>query len=43
MGTNVMTDEIMKFVDAQPEKSLVFLCFGSQGSFSEPQLKEIAL
>ncbi|XP_006380879.3 LOW QUALITY PROTEIN: UDP-glycosyltransferase 71K2 [Populus trichocarpa] len=36
-------DEFMKFVDAQPEKSLVFLCFGSQGSFSEPQLKEIAL
>jgi len=36
-------DEIMKFVDAQPEKSVVFLCFGSQGSFSEPQLKEIAL
>nr|QXO36869.1 UGT71L3 [Salix purpurea] len=36
-------EEIMNWLDAQPEKSVVFLCFGSQGSFGVPQLKEIAL
>ncbi|XP_061955284.1 anthocyanidin 3-O-glucosyltransferase 2-like [Populus nigra] len=36
-------EEIMNWLDAQPQKSVVFLCFGSQGSFGVPQLKEIAL
>ena len=35
--------KIMKWLDDQPEKSVVFLCFGSIGRFSEAQVKEIAL
>jgi hypothetical protein len=33
----------MKWLDDQPEKSVVFLCFGSIGRFSDAQVKEIAL
>ncbi|KZV16604.1 hypothetical protein F511_12060 [Dorcoceras hygrometricum] len=36
-------DEIMKWLDDQPDSSVVFLCFGSMGSFEEIQVKEIAL
>ncbi|KAM5551471.1 hypothetical protein ABKV19_026354 [Rosa sericea] len=36
-------DRIMSWLDDQPEESVVFLCFGSLGSFSEAQVKEIAL
>ncbi|KAG6660477.1 anthocyanidin 3-O-glucosyltransferase 2-like [Carya illinoinensis] len=36
-------EEIMKWLDDQPPSSVVFLCFGSLGSFEEPQLKETAL
>ncbi|XP_042970898.1 anthocyanidin 3-O-glucosyltransferase 2-like isoform X2 [Carya illinoinensis] len=36
-------EEIMKWLDDQPPSSVVFLCFGSFGSFGEPQLKETAL
>nr|APR64099.1 hypothetical protein [Populus tomentosa] len=39
----VKRDEILKWLDDQPEKSVVFLCFGSGGSFDEAQLKEIAI
>nr|QBQ64831.1 UDP-glycosyltransferase [Cyclocarya paliurus] len=35
--------EIMKWLDDQPPLSVVFLCFGSWGSFGESQLKETAL
>ncbi|XP_031252426.1 anthocyanidin 3-O-glucosyltransferase 2-like [Pistacia vera] len=35
-------DEIMKWLDDQPDSSVVFLCFGSQGSFGEEQVKVIA-
>ncbi|KAK4492836.1 hypothetical protein RD792_000161 [Penstemon davidsonii] len=35
-------DEIKKWLDEQPESSVVFLCFGSMGSFEESQVKEIA-
>ncbi|KAG2715932.1 hypothetical protein I3760_03G102000 [Carya illinoinensis] len=35
--------EIIKWLDDQPPLSVVFLCFGSWGSFGESQLKEIAL
>ncbi|CAN0890756.1 UDP-glycosyltransferase 71A15 [Linum grandiflorum] len=35
-------DEVMKWLDDQPEESVVFLCFGSMGTFGERQLKEIA-
>ncbi|XP_044488178.1 anthocyanidin 3-O-glucosyltransferase 2-like [Mangifera indica] len=38
-----MQNEIMKWLDDQPESSVVFLCFGSMGCFGEEQLKEIAL
>ncbi|CAI9285089.1 unnamed protein product [Lactuca saligna] len=37
------TDEIMTWLNDQPESSVVFLCFGSMGSFSEKQVKEIAV
>ncbi|KAF2293810.1 hypothetical protein GH714_004967 [Hevea brasiliensis] len=34
--------EIMQWLDDQPLSSVVFLCFGSMGSFGEDQVKEIA-
>lgn len=34
--------EIMKWLDDQPAKSVVFLCFGSMGSLGEDQAREIA-
>ncbi|KAL5581582.1 hypothetical protein UlMin_014024 [Ulmus minor] len=36
-------DKIVTWLDHQPIKSVVFLCFGSHGSFSAPQLREIAI
>ena len=43
-GTDaVKPEEISKWLDDQPEKSVVFLCFGSGGGFDEAQLKEIAI
>ncbi|GAV91869.1 UDPGT domain-containing protein [Cephalotus follicularis] len=36
-------DRIMKWLDDQPQSSVVFLCFGSLGSFEVPQVREIAL
>ncbi|VFQ75557.1 unnamed protein product [Cuscuta campestris] len=36
------SEEIFGWLDNQPESSVVFLCFGSGGSFPEPQVKEIA-
>ncbi|XP_010521940.1 PREDICTED: UDP-glycosyltransferase 71C3-like [Tarenaya hassleriana] len=35
-------DLIMRWLDKQPESSVVFLCFGSAGIHGGPQLKEIA-
>ncbi|KAF8041581.1 hypothetical protein BT93_A0237 [Corymbia citriodora subsp. variegata] len=35
-------DGIMEWLDEQPPSSVVFLCFGSAGSFREDQVKEIA-
>ncbi|KAB2613352.1 anthocyanidin 3-O-glucosyltransferase 2-like [Pyrus ussuriensis x Pyrus communis] len=35
--------KIMTWLDDQPPKSVVFLCFGSFGSFDEAQLREIAV
>ncbi|KAI5583321.1 hypothetical protein BDE02_06G006200 [Populus trichocarpa] len=35
-------EEIKKWLDDQPQSSVVFLCFGSMGSFDEDQLKEIS-
>ncbi|KAK9284154.1 hypothetical protein L1049_023322 [Liquidambar formosana] len=34
--------EILTWLDQQPPSSVVFLCFGSMGSFSVDQVKEIA-
>ncbi|XP_027172749.1 anthocyanidin 3-O-glucosyltransferase 2-like [Coffea eugenioides] len=39
---NQETEIIMKWLDLQPECSVVFLCFGSGGSFDGDQVKEIA-
>ncbi|KAL5984753.1 hypothetical protein ACLOJK_041375 [Asimina triloba] len=36
-------DECLAWLDSQPRRSVVFLCFGSLGVFSEAQLKEIAV
>ncbi|KAL5712783.1 hypothetical protein ACHQM5_014919 [Ranunculus cassubicifolius] len=35
--------ECLQWLDSQPSRSVVFLCFGSLGLFSETQLKEIAI
>ena len=36
-------DKIIGWLDDQPPKSVVFLCFGSFGSFEEAQLREMAI
>ncbi|KAM6554937.1 hypothetical protein CsatB_015699 [Cannabis sativa] len=36
-------ESVMTWLDKQPRSSVVFLCFGSMGSFSEEQVKEIAI
>ncbi|KAG2591435.1 UDP-glycosyltransferase 88B1-like [Panicum virgatum] len=35
--------ECLAWLDAQPERSVVFLCWGSKGSLPEEQIKEIAV
>ncbi|KAL6508415.1 hypothetical protein OROHE_021957 [Orobanche hederae] len=35
--------ECLKWLDSQPSKSVVFLCFGRRGFFSAEQLKEMAV
>ncbi|KAJ9547311.1 hypothetical protein OSB04_019854 [Centaurea solstitialis] len=37
-----LDDEVKTWLDGQPPDSVVFLCFGSMGSFEEVQVKEIA-
>jgi hypothetical protein len=41
-GDGVPENECLSWLDSQPSRSVVFLCFGSQGSFSVAQVKEIA-
>ncbi|KAM3301306.1 anthocyanidin 3-O-glucosyltransferase 2 [Capsicum chacoense] len=36
-------ESINSWLDDQPDSSVLFLCFGSYGSFDEQQLKEIAI
>nr|UHH90535.1 UDP-glycosyltransferase [Nicotiana benthamiana] len=36
-------ESINNWLDEQPDSSVLFLCFGSYGSFDEKQLKEIAI
>ncbi|CAN1749091.1 UDP-glycosyltransferase 71K2 [Linum perenne] len=42
-NTSSSSQKAMTWLDAQPPKSVVFMCFGSLGSFSDAQLKEIAI
>ncbi|KAL1220613.1 UDP-glycosyltransferase 71B5 [Cardamine amara subsp. amara] len=35
--------EILRWLDKQPPKSVLFLCFGSMGGFTEEQTREIAV
>ncbi|KAL1202021.1 UDP-glycosyltransferase 71C5 [Cardamine amara subsp. amara] len=35
-------EEMMKWLDEQPDSSVLFLCFGSMGVFPAPQITEIA-
>ncbi|XP_031254234.1 anthocyanidin 3-O-glucosyltransferase 2-like [Pistacia vera] len=42
LGGSKTKAEIMEWLDDQPPLSVVFLCFGSMGSFDEDQVKEIA-
>lgn len=35
--------ECLRWLDAQPDRSVVFLCFGSLGTFPKRQLEEIAV
>ena len=41
-GTDDNTTDIVTWLDGHPPSSVVFLCFGSMGSFNEEQVKEIA-
>ncbi|XP_031268648.1 anthocyanidin 3-O-glucosyltransferase 6-like [Pistacia vera] len=41
-GGSKIKAEIMEWLDDQPPSSVVFLCFGSMGSFDKDQVKEIA-
>ncbi|EES19849.1 hypothetical protein BDA96_09G218000 [Sorghum bicolor] len=41
-GGEAKKHECLSWLDAQPEKSVVFFCFGSMGSFSKRQLEAIA-
>ncbi|XP_048551740.1 UDP-glycosyltransferase 88A1-like [Triticum urartu] len=36
-------NECLEWLDAQPDRSVVFLCFGSMGTLSAEQLKEMAV
>ncbi|XP_058743034.1 UDP-glucose flavonoid 3-O-glucosyltransferase 6-like [Vicia villosa] len=40
--SSVDSDDIIKWLDDQPPSSVVFLCFGTRGSFYENQIQEIA-
>ncbi|PON81587.1 UDP-glucuronosyl/UDP-glucosyltransferase [Trema orientale] len=44
VGTEAQDNEsnIIEWLDDQPDSSVIFLCFGSCGSFGEDQVKEIA-
>ncbi|PIN04620.1 UDP-glucuronosyl and UDP-glucosyl transferase [Handroanthus impetiginosus] len=41
-SVNQSSLEILQWLDNQPSKSVVFVCFGSQGSLNEEQVKELA-
>ncbi|KAI3692988.1 hypothetical protein L6452_32814 [Arctium lappa] len=37
-----LDDDVLQWLDSQPPSSVVFLCFGSMGSFEKVQVSEIA-
>lgn len=41
-GSGTQRADIIRWLDDQPASSVVFLCFGSMGSFGEEQIKEVA-
>ncbi|KAJ0478562.1 putative flavonol 3-O-glucosyltransferase [Helianthus annuus] len=41
-GGKPFDDDVVRWLDSQPSSSVVFLCFGTNGSFDEVQVKEIA-
>ncbi|XP_062120303.1 UDP-glycosyltransferase 88A1-like [Humulus lupulus] len=41
-GRGEVQSESMRWLDSQPSRSVVFLCFGSLGSFTVEQLRDIA-
>ncbi|OWM81556.1 anthocyanidin 3-O-glucosyltransferase 2-like [Punica granatum] len=41
-GRSDKSSEILSWLDAQPSSSVVFLCFGSVGSFHDDQVNQIA-
>ncbi|KAL6847278.1 hypothetical protein ACP4OV_023131 [Aristida adscensionis] len=41
-GDTAPRHECLRWLDAQPPRSVVFLCFGSRGAFSTTQLEELA-
>jgi hypothetical protein len=42
VGSGAERHACLAWLDAQPQRSVVFLCFGSQGAFPAAQLKELA-
>ncbi|XP_050221724.1 UDP-glycosyltransferase 88A1 [Mercurialis annua] len=42
-ATSEIVPDCLTWLDSQPSKSVVFLCFGSLGLFSKEQLSEIAI
>ncbi|KAL0008662.1 hypothetical protein SO802_010164 [Lithocarpus litseifolius] len=42
VGLGDQRSDIMKWLDDQPQSSVVFLCFGSRGGFGDNQVNEIA-
>ncbi|XP_051125520.1 anthocyanidin 3-O-glucosyltransferase 2-like [Andrographis paniculata] len=41
-GGNPPENDVIKWLDDQPEDSVVFLCFGTMGAFEEAQVREFA-
>ncbi|GFP81029.1 baicalein 7-o-glucuronosyltransferase, partial [Phtheirospermum japonicum] len=42
-SNGVVEHECLKWLDSQPSKSVIFLCFGRRGLFSAEQLREMAV
>nr|ACB56925.1 glycosyltransferase UGT88A9 [Pilosella officinarum] len=42
-GGDVSHDQCLNWLDSQPSRSVVYLCFGSLGLFSSDQLREIGI